>query len=104
MSIKLIAPAGVGGVVMGRSGSNYVIASDGTIANVQPTDVDALMNDGFMWAVTAHRQFTFPAPVAAGAAVTVASTALSNGTLTIAAQPDVSRQLQAIINPGTTAI
>jgi hypothetical protein len=38
------------------------------------------------------------------AGVTVASTSLTAGTLTIAAQTDVPRQLAAIIYPGTTSI
>jgi hypothetical protein len=105
MSIKLIAPAGVGGVVMGRSGTNYTIGSDGTISGVSFLDVDALMNDGFQWAVTAQRVYSTPgAPAIAAAAVTVASTGFSNGTLSIAAQPDVPRQLQAVVNAGAASL
>jgi hypothetical protein len=104
MAIKLIAPAGVGGVVQGRSGTTYTIASDGTISSVSPLDVDALINDGFLFAIPRHNTAVIPAPVAASAGVTVASVALANGTLTVAAQPDVPRQLQIIVNPGTTAI
>ena len=48
MGIKLIAPSGVGGVVMGRSGTNYVIGSDGTISNVNYSDAGPLIDSGFL--------------------------------------------------------
>jgi hypothetical protein len=103
--MKLIAPAVLGGVVNGRSGQNYVIGADGTISNVNALDVTALMNVGFQWAVTARKSYTTPgAPLAASAAVTVTSTALANGTLAVAAQPDQPRQLQVLINSGSLTL
>jgi hypothetical protein len=63
------------------------------------------MNAGFQWAVTVHRGYNTPgAPATANASVTVASTNLTAGSLTIAAQPDVSRQLAVVVNPGTSTL
>ena len=105
MAIKLIAPAGVGGVVQGRSGQNYAVAADGTISNVNFADAGPLIDSGFLFAVTAHKTYNTPgAPVAASAAATVTSTALTNGSLTVAAQPDVGRQLAVVINSGSLTL
>ena len=105
MTIRLIAPAGLGGVINGRSGNNYVIGGDGTISGVNSLDVSALLQVGFQFAVTAHKAYTTPgAPLAASAAATVTSTALTNGSLTVAAQPDQSRQLAVVINSGSLTL
>jgi hypothetical protein len=102
-TVKLFAPVGVGGLIQAPNGT-YVVASDGTVV-VNAADVQYLMSLGFEFAVTDHRIYNTPgAPAAQSAIVTVSSTSLTVGTLTIAAQPDVARQLQAIIYPGTSAI
>lgn len=105
MAVKMIVPAGISGSVYGRSGLTYTVASDGTISNVNYADVGPLLEAGFLFAISRHNQWNVPTPVAASAAVTVASTSLSAGnTLTIAAQPDVPRQLQAVINSGSATL
>jgi hypothetical protein len=103
-TVKMFAPTGAGGMIETANSGNVFVATDGTVS-VNPADVKDLMALGYQFALTTHDWYTTPcAPAAASAAVTVASAALSNGSLTIAAQPDVPRQLQAIVNPGTTAI
>jgi hypothetical protein len=102
MSIKLIAPAGVGGTVNGRSGTNYTIAADGTISNVQNGDVDPLMNDGFMWAVNFIGREFISSPLPADLISIVAAVTPSNVALTLAAQPPHARKLQIRIVIGTT--
>lgn len=87
------------------TGATYVPDATGYVANVDVRDIDLMEKAGFVIAGKAHRVYSPLAyPAAASQAVTFASAALSNGTMTVAAQPDVPRQLQAIINPGTTAI
>lgn len=101
MAVKLIAPAGVGGIVQGRSGTVYTIAADGTISNVQSGDVDALMNAGFIWAVPRRAQYTTPgAPVAQGTAVIGASVSLVTGNTVSLTQPDMARQAVVVVNVG----
>ncbi len=102
-TVKLFAPAGVGGQIQASNGT-YFVASDGTVT-VNAADAASLVALGFEFAVTDHRTYnTLGAPVALSATVTVASTSLTVGSLTIAAQPDVPRQLQAVIFPGSAAI
>lgn len=105
MAIKLIAPAGTSGIVQGRSGTNYVVASDGTISNVVFSDVDGLMNAGWQVAANRHGIYSTPgAPAAANATVIAAAQTLLAGgaTLSISAQPDVPRQLQVLCITGGT--
>jgi hypothetical protein len=102
-TVRLYAPVGIGGLIQAVNGT-YTVASDGTVT-VNAADVQYLVSLGFEYAVTEHNFYTWPgAPVAASNTVTVSSTSLTVGTLTIAAQPDVPRQLQTIVYPGTSAI
>ena len=102
-TVRMFAPTGVGGTIQAINGT-YVVASDGTVT-VNASDVQYLQSLGFQFALVDHRQYTTPgAPVAANIGVTATSTSLTVGTLTIAAQPDVPRQLQAIVYPGTSFI
>lgn len=102
-TVRMFAPAGVGGLIQAPNGT-YNVASDGTVT-VNAADASYLFGLGFQFALTDHRVYTTPgAPVLASAVVTVSSVALGNGTLTIAAQPDVARQLQAVVFPGTPGI
>jgi hypothetical protein len=101
-TVKMFAPAGVGGQIQAGNGTYYV-GSDGTVT-VNAGDVASLAALGFEFAVTDHRNFMFPPPVAQSTSQSVSSTSLTVGTLTIAAQPDVARQLQAIVYPGTSFI
>lgn len=102
-TVKLFAPPGVGGQIQASNGT-YFVASDGTVT-VNAADVASLVSLGFEFAVTDHRIYAFPgAPVASSATTTVSSTSLTVGSLTIANQPDVPRQLQAVVFPGTSSI
>lgn len=103
-TVKLFAPAGSGGSIQTAFSGTVFVQSDGTVT-VDARDVANLVQLGYEFAITRHAVYVTPCmPIAAAAAVTVASATISNGTLSIAAQPDVPRQLQTIINPGTTAI
>jgi hypothetical protein len=102
MSIKMFAPAGAGGVVQGRSGNQYTIASDGTISGVDQTDVASLLSAG--WTIfginVAKASFNSPLPADLVSVVNAATPA--NGAVTIAAQPPHPRKLQYRIVIGTT--
>src|SRR5271168_540267 len=101
MSIKLVAPAGTGGVVQGRSGVNYTVASDGTISNVQFLDVDGLLSSGWIYAVNRRGQYTTPGvPVAASASLFAGTTTLSAGNTITITQPDMGRQAQVVLIAG----
>jgi hypothetical protein len=98
-TVRLFAPTGVGGLIQ-APGGNYPVLSDGTVT-VNAADVQYLMALGFEYAVIEHRVYTTAgAPVAQSTSQTVGSTSLTVGSLTIAAQPDTPRQLQAIVYPG----
>lgn len=98
-TVRMFAPTGVGGLIQSSNGT-YSVASDGTVS-VNAADVQFFLALGFEFAITDHRIYNTPgAPVAANATVTVGSTSLTVGTLTIAGQPDCCRQLQAVIFPG----
>lgn len=88
-----------------KSGNSYTANSLGVISALS-SDANDLENGGCTFAISRHALYTTPgAPAALNAAVTVSSVAFSNGTLTIAAQPDVPRQLAIIINnPSTSTI
>lgn len=103
-SVKLFAPASAGGSIQTPNSGVVFVASDGTVS-VQAQDVAALIAAGFQFAVTAHRQYNTPgAPAIASANNIVSSVALSTGSLTIAAQPDVARQLAVVVNSGTVSL
>lgn len=94
------------GQIQTQNSGNVFVASNGTVL-INPLDVAAFLNLGFIIGSTQHVNYQTPgAPGVASAVVTVASVSISAGstTLTIAAQPIVPRQLQAVIDPGTLAI
>lgn len=102
-TVRMFAPTGVGGQIQAINGT-YFVGADGTVY-VNAADVQYMQSLGFQFALSDHRIFTTPgAPVAASTSVTVSSVSLTVGSLTVAAQPDVPRQLQAIVYPGTVAI
>jgi len=103
-TVRMFAPTGIGGLIQAPSGT-YAVASDGVVT-ANAADAQFLLGLGFQFAVTDHKLYTTGgAPAASSAAVTVSSTSLTAGSLTIAAQPDTPRQLQAVVFPGaTTAI
>ena len=102
-TVRMFAPVGIGGLIQAPNGTYYV-GSDGTVT-VNAADVQYLQGIGFGFAVTDHRVYnTLGPPAAANATVTVASVALSAGSLTIAAQPDIPRQLAIVLFTGGAAV
>lgn len=99
-TLKLFAPVGIGGLIQAPNGT-YSVASDGTVT-VNAADALYLQGLGFGFAVSDHRQYnTLGPPAAASATATVSSVSLSAGSLTIAAQPDVPRQLAIVLFTST---
>ena len=106
MSISMIAPAGVSGVVNG-SAVNYTIASDGIITNVNNYDVSALLRAGFRFVTAMISKVAIACAVPADLTTTVNAVTPSNVALTIAAQPPQARKFQVRLvlgTPGTTNI
>jgi hypothetical protein len=103
-SIKLSVKNLGGGPIYTNGGGPYVPASDGTIT-VNSSDVANLIAAGAQYINSRSAVYTLPAmPLAASSTQFVASTTLANGTLTIAHQPDVMRQGQVVVFPGTANI
>ena len=95
-TITLIAPAPFAQFTC-FSGNTYTASSLGVI-NASSADVPDLIRDGCVYAIVRAAVYTTPgAPAILGATLTVASATLTAGTLTIGAQPDVMRQLQAVV-------
>ena len=101
MSITMIAPAGMSGVVNGNA-ANYTIGSDGTITNVASGDVLALIRAGFRLFSTFVDRVFICSPLPADLISIVAAVTPSDVALTIAAQPPHARKLQIRIVIGTT--
>lgn len=104
MSTVMFAPSGVTGRVNLSSGA-VSVAADGTITVADDSDVNPLLAAGFLPAIPGVMHYTTPiAPAAASAAATISSVTMTNGGLTIAAQPTVGRQIAAVVGAGTVAI
>jgi hypothetical protein len=101
VSITMIAPAGITGVVQGQ-GVAYTIGSDGTITGVASADVVALLRAGFRFVTSFVHKVCFGSPVPADLTTTVNAVTPSNVALTIAAQPPQARKQQVRIVIGTT--
>ncbi len=94
---------GVGGVFQGNYGT-YQATSDGTFT-IDARDITPALLLGMTYVnKTFDAYYTGGAPAAASAAAYVSSASLSNGNLTIAAQPDVTRQAALVVGTGTTAV
>jgi hypothetical protein len=103
MATVTLAGNGTASQVQGLYGT-YQAASDGTFV-VDTRDAPTLIGLGMGYLRYASDCTNFQqAPVIATVGQIVASTALSNGALTIAHQPDVPRQVAVEVGPGTTAI
>jgi len=90
-------------VIYTQYSGTVVPASDGTVT-VDTRDVKSLLSAGAVY-VNARAAGQFVSIPAVGtAAAIVSSVALANGTLTIAAQPDVPRQLGLRVDPGSGTI
>ena len=86
-----------------NNGGQVVPGSDGT-AIVDTRDVPTLLAAGAVYVNQTTSFQPVTAPLAATAGRIVASTTLANGTLTIAHQPDVPRQIAAVAAFGSVAI
>lgn len=99
--IKLLAPAPYW---QGQTFSTAQYTADqfGQIV-AAAIDVADLLKDGCQFEMTAHRTYNTPGPpVAPSSSIIINSqTLVAGATLTIAAQPDVPRQLQAVCTTGT---
>jgi hypothetical protein len=94
----------LGGVIQTQFSGNVQAGSDNSIT-VDTRDAPALLAAGATYINNVVRRAVItPAPVLATAARIVASTALANGTLSIANQPDVPRQLALRVVSGTSPI
>lgn len=106
-TVKLVwGGSGTGpGGYQAQLGASYTADVNGFIY-VAPNDIVSAINAGWAFAVNEGLKIYAPSPVpaAANAVATVASVALTNGTLTIAAQPEVPRPLAIRIDPGAAAI
>ena len=103
MPMVYLAGNGFGGEVQGNFGT-YVADSYGNFT-VDTRDTPSMLALGMTYVTRESHSMTFPkAPAAASAAGIVASVGLSDGALTIAAQPDVLRQVEFVIGAGTSAI
>lgn len=103
-TMKVVPIGAVVGTFQGPNSGSVNMNSDNTLS-IDVRDLPYAMEAGYMPAYYDTRWYDPRfAPLAASAAVFVASGALSDGAQTIAAQPDVGRQVQAVVLPGTTAI
>lgn len=103
MSVVLQTPTGVTQLV-GVSGTVYTADAFGRITITDSRDLGPALASGCVYSPTDTRWYTAgSAPAAAAAANVVAAVAVANGTLTIAGQPDVPRNLQ-IVQTGTPTI
>lgn len=101
--VKMSAANLGGGTIQALSGI-YAIPSDG-ILTVLASDVSSLLAAGCSFVnIMTRWQTISPAPRAATAARIVGSTALANGTIAIANQPDYPRLAGLRVDPGTSAI
>jgi len=102
-TLQIAAPAGYGGVIQGNFGT-YQQGSDSTYT-VDSRDVPALLTQGFSYVRQQTQTYTTPlAPAAAAIAAIVTSGALSNGSVSVTANPDVPRPVDVEIGTGTLPI
>lgn len=105
-TIKMFAPAGFGGSILTANSGTVFVQADGTVS-VSALDAADLIKLGFQWAVVQHGVYAPPAaPAALSVAGIVTSVSISPGStsLTIAAQPDVPRQLQVLFACGSPGL
>jgi len=97
--------AAIGGTIFpGGSAARIPVPANGQIT-VPAQDAPLYIAAGAQYqSMNSRSQNLAAAPVAATAARIVASTALANGTLAIANQPDVPRQVAVRVSTGTVAI
>lgn len=101
-TVVLLSPAGVTNYT-GQSGTAYTADSYGRFT-INAGDIKAALDAGFIYAPSPVKYYYAASPLAASATRIVSSVAATNGTLTIAAQPDCPRPIQFVFAPGTTAV
>lgn len=101
-TVKMNA-ASVGGTLQLPNTGTVVVPSDGIITVDQRDAIDLLRMGATYIAAQVRSQYV-GVPAAGAAGQFVGSTALSNGTLTVAHQPDVPRLASVRVDPGTSAI
>ena len=101
--VQLAPNSNLGGLIQGAFG-NYQPSADGSYT-VDTRDAPPLIAAGMTYVSKITTSFVTPsAPLAATAAHIVASGGLSNGTPSIAAQPDVPRPFSVVIGTGSPGI
>jgi hypothetical protein len=95
--------AAIGGTVQLPFTGNVTVPADG-IVTVDQRDALDLLRAGASYISASVRSTYVGAPAVGAAGQFVASASLSNGTLTIAHQPDAPRLASIRIDPGTAAI
>jgi hypothetical protein len=103
MSTVQLNAAAIGGLIQTGFSGNVQVPADGLIT-VDTRDAANLLAAGCSYVRATTRQQTITTPAAGAVGQLVASTAFSNGTKTIANQPDVARLASVRIDPGTSAI
>lgn len=103
MATVQLAGNGFGGIIQGNFGL-YQAAADGTFT-VDTRDAPSMLALGLTYTRIVSDSYTLPlAPAAAVVGAIVASGALSNGTVSLTANPDVMRPVALVVGTGTTAI
>lgn len=93
----------IGGTLQLSYSGTVLVPANGIIT-VDSRDVQALLLDGAKYVSSKATSQYIGIPAAGAVGAFVASTAFSNGTLTIAAQPDVPRLASVRVFPGTSPI
>lgn len=95
MTTQLIAPAGDSQFI-GMSGTVYQCDNNGLV-QVNPGDVSAAINAGWIPGQSIQAAATYTAPAAASATLVVHASSLANSTLVLSAQPTLPRKLSTIM-------
>jgi hypothetical protein len=107
MTVLVIAAVGVtpAGAFQGPFSGTVAQNSDGTFT-IDPRDQNDALKAGYVPVRRDTRTYNslISAPAAAAVGAIVASVALTNTTLTVAANPDTLRKCQMRVDPGTVAI
>lgn len=102
MQVKMNA-GNIGGLLQLPYSGNTPVPADG-IVTVDSRDAPDLLRMGANYVSVATRSQYIAAPILGAVGQIVASTAFSNGTKTIANQPDRTRLSSVRVDPGTLAI
>ena len=106
MTIKVALQTGgtAVGNFYGRNSGLVAVNSDGTFS-IDPRDLGDALRNGYTTVYNDTKQSTFAlAPLVATVGKFVNSTTLANGTLSVAAQPDVPRGANVVVAPGSPGV